>query len=109
MPVQEISVHEASEALKSSAPPRLIDVREDDEWQVCRLPGAELIPLSNFAELAADKLQSRDEALILYCHHGARSARAADYLERLGYTNVRNLTGGIDAWALEIDPSVPRY
>jgi rhodanese-related sulfurtransferase len=56
-----------------------------------------------------EKLGDRDEALIIHCHHGGRSARAVDFLRRNGYTNVKNLTGGIDAWSQEIDSGVPRY
>ena len=54
------------------------------------------------------ELEKSDE-LVVYCHHGNRSARAVDFLRRMGFENVRNLTGGINAWSLEIDPSVPRY
>jgi rhodanese-related sulfurtransferase len=87
---------------------RLIDVREPDEWAVARLPEAELIPLSQFQQLASEKL-SPDETIVLYCHHGVRSARAQDYLKSQGYANVINLTGGIDVWSVQVDPSVPRY
>ena len=87
---------------------RLIDVREAGEWAVARLPRAELIPLSQFQQRAAAEL-SQDEALILYCHHGIRSGRAQGYLKAQGYTNVLNLTGGIDAWALQVDPAMKRY
>jgi adenylyltransferase/sulfurtransferase len=87
---------------------RLIDVREPDEWAVARLPEAELIPLSQFQQLAPEKL-SPGETIVLYCHHGVRSARAQDYLKSQGYANTINLTGGIDAWSVRVDPSVPRY
>jgi rhodanese-related sulfurtransferase len=73
---------------------RLIDVREADEWALARLPRAELIPLTQFQERAPRELEPEDE-IILYCHHG--------------YENVLNLTGGIDAWSTQVDPSVPRY
>jgi rhodanese-related sulfurtransferase len=87
---------------------RLIDVREADEWAVARLPRAELIPLSQFQQRAAAEL-SPDESLILYCHHGMRSAKAQGYLKSQGYANVLNLTGGIDAWALQVEPTMKRY
>ena len=87
---------------------RLIDVREADEWAVARLPRAELIPLSQFQQLAAQEL-SPDENIILYCHHGIRSARAQGYLKAQGYANVLNLTGGIDAWAVQVEPTMKRY
>ncbi len=87
---------------------RLIDVREADEWAVARLPRAELIPLSQFQQRAGAEL-SPDEPLILYCHHGVRSGRARDYLKARGFANVLNLTGGIDAWAVQVEPTMKRY
>jgi rhodanese-related sulfurtransferase len=109
MAVPEISVQEASRRLASAQPPRLIDVRESDEWAICRIPGAELLPLSQWPGIAAQKLADSDEALLIQCHHGGRSAQAAEFLLRNGFTNVTNLAGGIDAWSVEIDPTIPRY
>jgi len=87
---------------------RLIDVREADEWAVTQLPQAELIPLSQFQQLALQKL-APEETIVLYCHHGMRSARAQGFLKAQGYANVFNLTGGIDAWALQVEPTMKRY
>jgi rhodanese-related sulfurtransferase len=87
---------------------RLIDVREQEEWDAVRLEGAELIPLSQFQRLATGMLGPEDP-IVLYCHHGMRSAQAQGYLKSQGYTNVLNLTGGIDAWSLQVDPSLKRY
>jgi rhodanese-related sulfurtransferase len=87
---------------------RVIDVREADEWAIARLPRAELIPLSGFRQLAAPQLDP-GETIVLYCHHGVRSARAQGFLKEQGYPNVLNLTGGIDAWALQVDPAMKRY
>jgi rhodanese-related sulfurtransferase len=87
---------------------RLIDVREADEWAMARLPKAELIPLSEFQQRAAAELLP-EESLVLYCHHGMRSGRAQAYLKARGYSGVLNLTGGIDAWALQVDPTMKRY
>ena len=109
MAIPEVTVAEAQVLLGSAHPPRLIDVREEDEWALGHLPGAELLPLSRFAETFAERLTDPAQPLLIYCHHGGRSARATDYLLRQGYQNVTNLAGGIDAWSLEIDPSVPRY
>jgi rhodanese-related sulfurtransferase len=109
VPVPEISVTEARRQLSSAAPPRLIDVRETDEFAVAHIEGAELLPLSLWPGLAAEKLTDPAQPLLIQCHHGGRSARAAEFLLRNGFTNVTNLAGGIDAWSVEIDPSVPRY
>ena len=87
---------------------RLVDVREPDEWAVAKLPTAELMPLGQFAQLAAVDL-SPEEDIVLYCHHGMRSARAQAYLKAQGFTKVANLTGGIDGWATQVDPSMKRY
>ena len=87
---------------------RLIDVREVDEWAIAQLPQAELMPLSQFQQLALREF-SPDETIILYCHHGMRSARAQGFLQAQGYAHVINLTGGIDAWSLQVDPAVKRY
>lgn len=109
MDVPEIGVAEARELLRGENPPRLIDVREPDEWEIARIDGAELLPLSQWPAIAQEKLTNPDEPLLIQCHHGGRSARATAFLLRSGFTNVTNLAGGIDAWSLEIDPAVPRY
>src|ERR1700744_3264004 len=87
---------------------RLIDVREADEWAIAKIPQAELVPLSQFQQLALQELLS-EETLVLYCHHGMRSARAQGFLKAQGYTDVINLTGGIEAWALQVDVGMKRY
>jgi rhodanese-related sulfurtransferase len=107
--IPEITVQEAQARLAGPRPPRLIDVREEDEWALARLPGAELMPLSGFTDLIAERLRDPAEPLLIYCHHGTRSGRVTDFLLRQGYTDVTNLAGGIDAWSAEIDPAVRRY
>lgn len=85
----------------------LVDCREADEWEVCRIDGARLIPLSRFAELASQQL-TPDTPVVVYCHHGMRSLRATHWLRQKGF-QAWSLAGGIDAWSIEIDPAVPRY
>lgn len=84
----------------------LLDVRRDDERDICHLGGFH-IPLHDlegrFTELPRDK-----KPLIVYCHHGVRSLYAVQFLKFHGY-DALSLRGGIDAWSLEIDPGVPRY
>lgn len=87
---------------------RLIDVREADEFAFVHLPDSTLIPLSEFQQRATQELNP-DENLVLYCHHGIRSARAQGFLKAQGFAKVLNLTGGIDAWALQVDPAMKRY
>jgi rhodanese-related sulfurtransferase len=104
-----ISITETQQLLDSGVRLRLIDVREPDEFAICKLDGAELLPLSTFAEQFAARLPEFDERILVYCHHGMRSMRAAEYLAKRGYTHVSSIEGGIDAWSQDIDPSVPRY
>ena len=104
----EITVVELQRRLASPTPPRLIDVREPDEWEIARIEGAELLPLSQWPALPQAQLDPTEPLLVL-CHHGARSARATDFLLRNGFADVTNVAGGIDAWSCEIDPAVPRY
>jgi rhodanese-related sulfurtransferase len=103
----EITVAELAEKLKSASPPLLIDVRESNEFAYCRIPGAELRPLGEIQTWARDL--DPEAEIVLQCHTGMRSAQAANYLARLGFKHVYNLEGGIDAWAEEIDPDMPRY
>ncbi len=85
----------------------LIDVREDHEWRIARLPNATLIPLRTLPTAAGGL--DREANVVVYCHHGSRSDLAARTLMVAGFTRVRNLIGGIDRWSLDVDPSIPRY
>jgi rhodanese-related sulfurtransferase len=108
----EITVQEATRLLDttdSKTQPKLVDVREPDEFEVCKIDGAELLPLSAFVQDFAAKLPDKSQVILLYCHHGMRSLRAAEYLANLGYSGAKSIIGGIDKWSLEIDPEVPRY
>lgn len=85
----------------------LIDVREPAEYELARVEGARLLPLSRFNEWA----QSLDPSVetVVMCHHGIRSAQVCAYLAQQGFENVCNLEGGIDLWSHEVDQNVPRY
>ena len=89
---------EVSEILKGSEPVTLVDVRETDEWQQGYIKGAVHVPKSYFEMLVDERLPDPDAPLILYCAGGNRSALAATTLKELGYTNVRNMSGGIGVW-----------
>lgn len=106
----EISVEDVSSLMaRPERQPRLIDCREADEWQLCHIEGAELVPLSQFGELAPRRFQDTAQHLIIYCHHGMRSLRAASWLRQQGFTEAQSMHGGIEAWSQLIDPTVPRY
>lgn len=104
---EEITPRELHERIEAGDRPRLIDVREQWEWDQAHLEGAEHIPLGQL-QGSADRLDPNEE-LVVYCRSGARSARAAQWLRGQGFQRVSNLTGGILRWASEIDPSIPRY
>jgi adenylyltransferase/sulfurtransferase len=85
----------------------LIDVREVHEWDICRIEGARLAPLSSFAESLRTLDSARD--VVLYCRSGVRSAKALKQLQAAGFKRVWNLTGGILRWSDDVDPSIPKY
>ena len=92
----------------SSGSIRLIDCREQDEWDFNHLPDAAFLPLSRFTEIAGS-LVSGDEPVIIYCHHGMRSLHATQWLRSRGQEQSWSMRGGIQAWSEKVDPSVPRY
>jgi molybdopterin/thiamine biosynthesis adenylyltransferase/rhodanese-related sulfurtransferase len=89
------------------APPLLLDVRERPEASFAALPDSVLIPLGELPD-RLDELP-RDRSIVVYCHHGVRSARALEVLEKAGFDRVRHLTGGLDGWSVTVDPEMPRY
>jgi adenylyltransferase/sulfurtransferase len=104
----ELSVSEADQILKSApGKAQILDVREPHETAICHVPGAEMIPMRQIPEHLTSL--SRDQHLLVMCHHGGRSLRVTQYLRAQGFDHVSNIAGGIDAWAVEIDPSLPRY
>ncbi len=88
---------------------RLIDCREQDEWETTRIKGAELLPLSDFGARYAGVLADPAGHIVIHCHHGMRSAKATLFLRQKGYPNVWSMARGIEGWSLEVDPTVPRY
>jgi adenylyltransferase/sulfurtransferase len=85
----------------------LVDVREPHEWEIARIPGAQLIPLGSLPARLSELDTSRP--IVLQCHVGQRSMRALEFLHQAGYRKLKNLRGGIDAWSRLVDPTVPRY
>jgi rhodanese-related sulfurtransferase len=87
--------------------PLLLDVREGWEFERCHLEGATLLPMSTLQTRLAELDPNRETVVI--CHHGVRSFHVARFLESNGFTQVINLTGGVDAWAKEVDRAMPTY
>jgi rhodanese-related sulfurtransferase len=103
----DISATELAQKLRSGERLRLIDVREPHELEISQIPGAQLIPLGQLAAHLSE-LDSAEE-IVLFCKAGTRSARALEVLLSAGFRKVKNLKGGINAWAREVDPSLPIY
>lgn len=109
--IAQISVEELAQRLKSgSTELQLIDVREAQEVAIARIEGFEVLPLSQFADWAdsIDRFALHVETLVM-CHHGIRSAQMCQWLTSQGFTNVKNVAGGIDAYSLLVDSTVPQY
>ena len=102
----EITPRETAELLKQGKI-KLLDVRTPEEYAIASVSGSVLVDQS----LAQEIMQtwSKDTAIVTMCHHGMRSLDAAAYLRGHGFSNAKSMSGGIDAWALQIDSSVPRY
>lgn len=111
-PISQINVEELSQRLTSGDPDiQLVDVREPQELAIASIEGFVNLPLSQFAEWG-DQIPTRfdphAETLVL-CHHGIRSAQMCQWLVTQGFTNVKNIAGGIDAYSTLVNPSIPHY
>ncbi len=105
--LEEITPAELKARLDRGEKPFILDVREPEEVAIASMPGAAHIPMGEIPSRLADL--DPDRETIVVCHHGVRSAQVAMYLARMGFERPINLAGGIDAWAIEADPAVPRY
>lgn len=103
----EVSVMEFAALRRGTEPPAVLDVREPHEFAIAHLPGSVLIPLRELPARLAEVEPRRD--LVVLCHHGMRSLQAVELLRAAGFSRARSLAGGIDAWAAEQDPRLPRY
>ena len=107
-----LTVEELAQRLQNQNEPlQLIDVRESQEVAIAAIEGFEVLSLSEFADWS-DQITNRFDPhaeTIVMCHHGVRSAQMCQWLLNIGFTNVKNVAGGIDAYSLRIDPLVPRY
>jgi rhodanese-related sulfurtransferase len=107
----QITVEELAHCLPQSPELQLLDVREPWELEAVSLPEFTNLPLSTFSEWSEQihaRLDPHKETLVL-CHHGMRSAQMCQWLVSCGFTQVKNITGGIEAYAVLVDPTLPRY
>lgn len=103
----ELSASEVAELRNAGEKFTLLDVREPIEVKQASIEGAVVIPMREVPS-RMDELP-RDERIVVMCHHGGRSEKVAAYLLDAGFTNVANLSGGIDEWSRDVDAQVPRY
>jgi rhodanese-related sulfurtransferase len=107
--IRQINVRDLAAKLSASQSVYFVDVRQPWEQELAAFPESVLIPLNELPG-RIEELHPPDGALVVvYCHHGIRSLSGAAILENAGFKNVASLSGGIDAWSLQIDPKVPRY
>jgi rhodanese-related sulfurtransferase len=112
MSIIQITVQELAERLAGDRQDlQLIDVREHDEIEIAAIADFIILPLSEYGEWSVDfsgKFNPHAETLVL-CHHGMRSAQMCQWLVNQGFTNVKNIEGGIDAYAYVVEPSMAKY
>ena len=108
-PIAEISAAELQRALQQGEKLLLIDVREPQEVEKARIAGSTLIPLGQLGARLGEITEWKPRRVIVHCRTGGRSAKACALLRDAGFVDVTNLSGGIDAWSITVDPKVPRY
>ena len=108
MSVHHVNAVELRDYLnRCDKPPVLLDVRENWEFEICRIEGSTHMPMSGIAE-NYPSLDPEQETVVI-CHHGMRSLQVAEFLADAGFKRILNLSGGIDAWSREVDPGVSIY
>ena len=105
----EISVPEVAQLRAKGETFVFIDCREPDEAAICKIEGAELMPMSSLADRVGELAGHEGERIVVLCHKGGRSYRVANWLRQQGFAHAQSMAGGIDDWALEIEPSMARY
>lgn len=109
MSIRQLAPAHLAEFLQEQPEALLLDVREPWEHELAALDNSMLIPLGALMIQAEDELQEKERPIVVYCHHGVRSMQACACLASLGYTDLLNLSGGIDRYSREVDRSVPIY
>lgn len=107
MPITQCTAQQLQERLQNGGDLLILDVREPNEYAFAHIAGSLHIPLNRLPERVRELDKSQD--MVVICHHGMRSQQACLFLEQYGFERLYNLKGGIDAWSVSCDPSVPRY
>lgn len=105
----EIDCRTVKERLDRGDPLLLVDCREADEYQLVRIEGAQLVPMSELVARVGELEPYRGQDIVIHCHHGGRSLRVAQWLRQQGFARAQSMAGGIHQWAEEIDPRLPKY
>ena len=106
--MQQISATQLHTLIDNADKPLLLlDVREVNEFDYCHIEGSLLMPMQSIPQRLADL--PKDKTIVTICHHGMRSQQVAQFLLQNGFTDIINLTGGVNAWAAEVDNAMPRY
>jgi molybdopterin/thiamine biosynthesis adenylyltransferase/rhodanese-related sulfurtransferase/molybdopterin converting factor small subunit len=109
-PELETNVDDLHARVQGHEPPYILDVREPQEFQICRIPGSTLIPLGELpARVAEVRAAAGNREIVVHCKGGTRSAKAVHLLREQGFDRIKNLKGGILAWIDRVDPSLPKY
>lgn len=93
----------------NGCPLALVDCREQSEWDIARIEGAILMPMSNWPPSQEQMEQLAGKSVVVHCHHGGRSLRVANWFRSHGHPEALSMAGGIDEWSRSIDSSVPTY
>lgn len=105
----EVDCATVKSRLDAGDPFVFLDCRESSEYDTVRIEGTTLLPMSEMAERVGGLEEHRDSDIIIHCHHGGRSLRVANWLRQQGFSKAQSMAGGIDVWAVEIEPGMPRY
>ncbi len=105
----EVSCQDVKQSLDAGEPFLLLDCREQNEFDLVSIPQAVLLPMSQLMSRVGELEEHRQKRIVVHCHHGGRSLRVAGWLREQGFLQSQSMAGGIDEWAVEISPSMPRY
>jgi rhodanese-related sulfurtransferase len=105
----EVDVHFVKSLIDQGEDFLLLDCRENDEYDLVRIEGSRLLPMSELMARVDELRDHIDRRIVVLCHIGGRSQRVTQWLRQQGYSRAQNMTGGIDAWAIEVDPQLARY